>query len=186
MLTLALLGSPQITLDGHSLDSMRRKNRALLYWLACRDEPLSRDEALAFLWPDHPRPSAQRILRTMLSELRHQLGPSLLADAETLALSPDTVVDTRRFEAGLPANAAASSLGVATLASTLDLYRGDFLQGFSLADPPEFDDWVAVKRQHFRALAVRGLAWLAQLHEQQRGYAAALEVVSRALAFDPL
>src|ERR1700687_5676315 len=130
MLTLALLGSPQITLDGRSLDSMRRKNRALLYWLARRDEPLSRDEVLAFLWPDHPRPSAQRILRTMLSELRHQLGPSLLADAETLALALDTVVDPRRFEAGLPATAAASSLGDATLASTLEIYRGDFLQGF--------------------------------------------------------
>src|SRR5713226_339333 len=98
MLTLTLLGLPQITLDGRSLDSMRRKNRALLYWLARRDGPLSRDEALAFLWPDHPRPSALRILRTMLSELRRQLGPALQADAETLALAPDTVVDTRRFE----------------------------------------------------------------------------------------
>src|ERR1700686_683361 len=98
MLSLALLGPPQITLDGRTQDSMRRKNRALLYWRAARDGPGSRDEALAFLWPDHPRPSAQRILRTMLSELRHQLGPALQAETENLALAPGSWVDSRRFE----------------------------------------------------------------------------------------
>ncbi len=118
MLSILLLGPPLITLDGHPLDSLRRKNRALLFCLARRDAPLTRDEALALLWPDHPRPAAQRILRTMLSELRRQLGPALLAEAETLALSPDTVVDTRRFEAGLAtAGTAAPSLSLSALSA---------------------------------------------------------------------
>jgi DNA-binding SARP family transcriptional activator len=109
MLTVLLLGAPQVILDGQPLDSLRRKNRALLYYLASRDEPLTRDEALAFFWPDHPRPAAQRALRTMLSELRRHLGPALLAEAETLALSADAVVDARRFEAGLSARAPSAS-----------------------------------------------------------------------------
>jgi DNA-binding SARP family transcriptional activator/predicted ATPase len=184
MLSLLLLGPPLLSLDGQPLTALRRKNRALLYVLARRDTPLSRDEALAFLWPDHPRPSAQRILRTMLSELRRQLGPALLAEAESLAFAPETVVDTRRFEADI--NAPRASANTPALSATLELYRGDFLQGFSLADPPEFDDWVAAQREHFRTLAIRGLASLAQLHEQQTNYAAALGCVTRALAFDPL
>ena len=73
MLSILLLGPPHLALDGQPLTAPRRKNRALLFVLAARDAPLSRDEALAFLWPDHPRPSAQRILRTMLSELRRQV-----------------------------------------------------------------------------------------------------------------
>jgi predicted ATPase/DNA-binding SARP family transcriptional activator len=187
MLSILLLGPPQITLDGHPLDSLRRKNRALLYYLARRDQPFTRDEVLAFLWPDHPRPAAQRILRTMLSELRHQLGPALQAEAETLALAPESQVDTRRFESGLVAPTASAPFPrAAALAATLALYRGDFLHGFSLADPPEFDDWVAGQREHYQGLAIRGLAALAQLHEQQRNYAAGLEALIRALAFDPL
>src|SRR2546425_10715386 len=129
MLSVLLLGSPVITRDGQSLDSLRRKNRALLFYLARREAPLTRDEALAFLWPDHPRPAAQRILRTMLSELRRQLGPALLADAESLALAPETLVDTRRLEASI--HAPPASANAATLSATLDLYRGDLLQALS-------------------------------------------------------
>ena len=182
MLSLLLLGSPQLTLDGQPLDNLRRKNRALLFCLARRTMPLSRDEALAFLWPDHPRPAAQRILRTMLSDLRRQLGPALLAEPESLSLSSDTLVDTRRFEAGL----AAPNADLLALTAALDLYRGDFLQGFTLADPPDFDDWVARQRKDLRTLAIDGLARLAQLHKQARDPAAALAALNRALAFDPL
>ncbi len=182
MLSILLLGAPLIMLDGQPQDTLRRKNRALVYYLARRVAPVTRDEALAFLWPDHPRPAAQHSLRTTLSELRHQLGPALLIEAENLALAPETQVDTRRFERGI----AAATSGVAVLSATLELYRGDFLQGFSLTDPPEFDDWVAEQREHFRAVAVRGLAALAHLHEQQHDHIAALEALNRALAFDPL
>ncbi len=182
MLSILLLGAPLISVNGQPLDTLRRKNRALVYCLARHVAPLTRDEALAFLWPDHPRPAAQHSLRTTLSELRHQLGPALLVEAESLALAPETQVDTRRFEAGI----AAAGSDLAALSKTLELYRGDFLQGFSLADPPEFDDWVTEQREHFRALAVRGLAALAHLHEQQRDHVAALEALNHALAFDPL
>ena len=89
---------------------MRRKNRALLYCLARRVEPLTRDEALALLWPDHPRPAAQHSLRNTLSELRRQLGPALLIEAESLALAPETQVDTRRFEAGIAAAARGAAM----------------------------------------------------------------------------
>src|SRR5258708_22091228 len=123
MLSILLLGPPKIPLDGRGLDSIRRKTRALLYWLVCRDEPLSRDEALVFLWPDHPRPAALHSLRTTLSELRRQLGPALLVEADSLALALETQVDTRRFELGI----AASGSSVAALSATLELYRGDFL-----------------------------------------------------------
>ena len=90
-----------------------------------------------------------------------------MIEAESLALAPDTQVDTRRFELGI----AASGSSVTSLSATFELYRGDFLQGFTLADPPEFDDWVAEQREHFRALYVRGLVSLAHLHERQRDHA---------------
>ena len=49
MLSILLLGAPHVILDGQPLDTLRRKNRALVYYLALRVAPVTRDEALAFL-----------------------------------------------------------------------------------------------------------------------------------------
>ena len=72
------------------------------------------------------------------------------------------------------------------LISALDLYRGDFLEGFLLADSPQFDDWIASESERYRLMAIRGFTHLAQFYENQRHYAAALNALRRALAFDPL
>ncbi|NTV74530.1 MAG: matrixin family metalloprotease, partial [Holophaga sp.] len=42
------------------------------------------------------------------------------------------------------------------------------------------------QQEHYRRLAIRGFIALAALHEQQQNYAASLEALDRALAFDPL
>jgi DNA-binding SARP family transcriptional activator/predicted ATPase len=181
MLSILLLGPPALLLDQQPLGSLRRKNRALLFYLAEQRRPVSRDHLLAFFWPDHPRQSAQRILRTMLYDLRQQLGPSLEADGEALTLAPETDVDTWRLEAALAAPAEPSGLGAA-----LDLVRGDFLEGFALGDAPEFEDWVARQREHYRGLVMRGLESLAGLHEAQGRYPDALAALNRALVIDPL
>ena len=40
-----------------------------------------------------------------------------------------------------------------TLASCMDRYRGEFLEGFNLKDSPEFDSWQVIKREELRQLA---------------------------------
>src|SRR5262245_29795270 len=96
-LSVILLGPPQLLLNGQRLERLRRKNRALVYYLAAHDKPLTRDHLLAFFWPDHERAAGQQTLRTMLHDLRKHLGESLHADDEMLALAPDTFVDSRTF-----------------------------------------------------------------------------------------
>jgi DNA-binding SARP family transcriptional activator/predicted ATPase len=182
MLSLKLLGTPHIARDGAPLESLRRKNRALLFYVAEQRRPVSRDHLLAFFWPDHPRPAAQRILRTMLYDLRQQLGPAFEADGDALALSPETEVDSWRLEAALAAN----PVEPAALAAALDRVRGDFLEGFTLSDTPEFEDWAARRREHYRGLAMRGLAALAAQHESHGRYPQALAALNRALELDPL
>src|SRR5690349_21922144 len=122
MLSIDLLGAPRLLLDGQPLSLPRRKSRALLFYLAARSTPATRDHLLALLWPDHDRSAAQQILRTSLHGLRKALGPALLVGDDTLALAPDVEVDVRRFEAGL-----APSADPETLKSALALYRDDFL-----------------------------------------------------------
>lgn len=182
MLSIRLFGAPQIAYDQRPVMVTRRKSRALLYYLAAHTLPLTRDQLLAFFWPDHERPTAQQNLRATLYGLRKILGSLLVVDEDTLALSANTWIDSRNFEAQL----SIPSADLRPLKATLDLYQGDFLSGFTLPDLPEFDDWSMVERERYRRLAVGGLIRLSQLYEAQQDFRAGLEALDQALAFDPL
>src|SRR3954466_14198837 len=95
MLVVQLFGTPQIRLNDQPLDRLRRKNRALLYFVAAHAQPVSRDQVLARFWPDHERGTAQQVFRTMLHEIRKSLGGALIVDREMLGLASTACVDTR-------------------------------------------------------------------------------------------
>lgn len=178
MLSLHLFGTPHITLDDKPLNLTRRKSRALVYYLAAHPRPVARDQLLAVLWPDQPRPAAQQVLRTTLHGLRQSFGATLRTEAETLAL--EAAVDVRTFESQI------ANLQFSNLTSTLALYTADFLSSFTLPDVPEYDDWLVTQREHYRRLATRGLTTLATHHEATGDYSAALTALERALTFDAL
>ena len=190
MLSVRLLGPPQLLLDARPLNLTRRKSRALIYYLAAHTHPLTRDHLLSIFWPDLDRPAGQHTLRTTLHSLRKTLGPALIVNDDSLALEAE--VDARLFEIRLlGVQSLISDLRPLTadlqpLTSTLALYRGDFLDGFTLPDASAFDDWAAVEREHHRRLAVRGWTALSQQHEAQQNYQAALDALDRALALDLL
>ncbi len=175
MWSVLLFGAPQILRDDSSIQIPRRKNRALVFYLAAHSKPLTRDQILAFFFIDHERSAAQQIFRTMLHDLRKQLGDALIVQDDTLALANDVFVDARALEAERRFSE-----------TSLQLYRGDFLEGFTLADVPEFEDWVARERERYRALAMRGWMNVAAAYENERDYTHALDALNHALAFDEL
>ncbi len=181
ILEIRLLGSPQLLLDGNAVEGLRRKNRALLFYLAAQNGQASREKLLAFFWPDYDRSAAQPILRTMIHEIRKYLGGTFASDDRMVTLSPAAFIDIRDFSSAL--NSAPPDLRI--LSETLKLYAGDFLEGFSLSDSPQFDDWADSERERYRLMAMNGFARLARLQEGQRNYPAALESMQRALAFNP-
>src|SRR5581483_1879177 len=182
MFSFLLLGAPQILKEGRAIQLPRRKNRALLFYVAAHDKPLTREHLLNFFFPDHERAAAQPILRTMLYDLRKQLDDALIVQDEMLALAPDTVVDARAFQSNLQL----PTSNLQSLTSSLQLYRGDFLDGLTLPDEPQFDDWVNRERERYRALATRGWNKLAALYEDAREYGGALDALERAVALDAL
>jgi DNA-binding SARP family transcriptional activator len=181
-LAIQLFGPPQLMLDGHPVSIGRRKSRALLYYLAAQPTPVTRDHVLTRFWPDHDRAAAQNMLRTNLHGLRTALGAALQGGDETLTIAPDVSVDVRQFAIGL----ASPSNDPALLSRLLEMYRGDFLAGFTLPDMPSFDDWIAVERGQYQRLLIRGLTALSHLHERHQHLGAALAALDRALAVDPL
>ncbi len=183
MLSIHLFGPPQILLDERPVQITRRKSRALLYYLAASPIPCRREALLAFFWPDEERSAGQQVLRTTLYGLRKELGEALVIERESAALADSARVDARRLEAGLNGG---QQTGLPALEAALDLYRGEFLEGFSLPDSGDFESWLAVERQHYRQLVTGGLTTLSHAYEARRDYVSALAALQRALHLDAL
>jgi TolB-like protein/Tfp pilus assembly protein PilF len=129
------------------------KQFALLTYLAARPsgERVSRERILATFWPEMEPGRAHGSLRTAVHRLRQLLGPEIISGnaqqvgipAECLACDARTLLDR-----DLPA--APEEL--------LDLYRGEFLDGFSLLGAPDFERWVDRTRAVLRSRGTE-LAW---------------------------
>jgi DNA-binding SARP family transcriptional activator len=182
MLRVCLLGKAQVLVDDQELHIPRRKSRAVLYYLAAQTQPIRRQQLLALLWPDLPRPAALQTLRTTLHGLRRQLDAALAIQSDQVGLDESVWVDVRFFEGQLNGNLQ----DVTALKQGLELYRGDFLEGFTLPNAQAFEDWLTVTREHFRRLAMRGWTALAAWYETQGDFRHALDSLDRALALNPL
>lgn len=182
MLAIRLFGHPELTLDGRQVKIVRRKSRALLFYLAGHTELLTRDHLLANFWPETERHSAQQSLRSSLYELRKVVGSFLESQGERVGLSAGVSVDLREFESLL----AESENQPEALERALQLYRGEFLEGFSLPDSSVFTDWLVVEQERYRQLVIRALIDLSRYYESKEDYARALEALDRALQFNPL
>jgi DNA-binding SARP family transcriptional activator len=166
-LTFHLLGGAAILEGEAPLSDLRsRTAEALLIYLACHERPISRQFLADFFWDERSEQQAAANLRSILSMLRKQVGPYLIATRQALAFdhNQEHWVDSADFESRMqavePLLNRASLLDDQThqqLKTTLDLYQGDFLQGFYLSESRGFEEWVLVTRERLRRLAAVGL-----------------------------
>lgn len=195
-LQLSLLGSPQVKLADHPLDIARRKVQALLYYLALNREFQQRATLATLLWPESGQQYASGSLRRHLSELNRLLGSGWLEteqDAVRLARRTDVWVDVEDFQRLLAicrehdhSADAVCERCIEPLTAAVDLYRGDLLAGFSLADTPGFDDWQLFQREELRFTLATTLDRLTEAHERQENVGEAITVARRRLNLDPL
>src|SRR4051794_12822701 len=150
-LKLRLLGPPQIEIDNQRVEVKPRKALALLIYLACSEGYQARDSVATLLWPETSQSEARAALRRRLSELATALGSEwLVSDREQLRLATGALLwlDVAEFRDRLElcqSHAHPSSElcmdCLKGLTTAVNLYRGDFLSGFSLPDSPEFEQW---------------------------------------------
>jgi DNA-binding SARP family transcriptional activator len=178
-LRVRLLGAPSIEVGRRRIQTDTRKATALLAYLAVSEQPQRRATLAALLWPENDEQKARGALRRTLSVLRTALGDRWLdAAGETIALERTGVrVDVTEFRDSLRG-------GRYAIADTL--YRGDFLEGFSLRDSPQFDEWQAAQGDALRVDYADALAHLAANAEREGDLAAAIGHAKRRLALDPL
>jgi DNA-binding SARP family transcriptional activator len=153
---------------------------ALLALLATSpDTSISRDRLLGVLWPDRDERTARHLLADSLYVLRQALGDeSIVASGESLRLSPRFVfTDVADFR---------HALNEQRWADALELYRGDFLEGFLVRNAADFDQWALTERSRLRGLALRAAStWTRALEEAGRIHDA-IAAAERALELAPV
>ena len=142
MLRLKTLGGLAVEGDQVPLvaASVRRHRLALLAFVAAAGpRGTSRDKLLAYFWPESDTGHARNCLKQAMFALRHELRHDLFAPgASVLRLDPHAIaVDCWEFEHALERRA---------LRDAVDLYRGPFLDGFSLEGLAEFERWLERER----------------------------------------
>ena len=196
-LELSFLGLFSARLDGAPVTSFEsNKVRALLAYLAVESQrPHARETLAALLWPDWPDSAARSNLRYALADLRkvihdQQAEPPFLVisrDALQFNAASDQRVDVADFiELASKSAAGLSSEGeIERLCRALELYRGEFLDGFAIPDAAPFEDRVRLKREQLHRLHLGVLGELASAYEQEGDIAQALVYAWRGVEFEP-
>ncbi len=199
---------PGLIVDARSqpLPLRSRKQLALLAYLATEYQLVhSRETLLTLFWPDETTSAAQNNLRVTLSRLRDLASKLTMADAPTAELlrternnvqmHPAWIesVDVNHFQRLIattqqhnhPSRSQCTSCQ-ATLQAAVQLYQGDFLTGFGLADCPAFEEWLFMQRERLHLLVVEAYTDLAIYAEASGDLAAARSFTQRQIEFDPL
>jgi hypothetical protein len=74
---------------------------------------------------------------------------------------------------------------VAALRKAIELYRGDFLEGFHVRNAPGFEEWMLGEQERLRQLALQALHMLTTHHTMRGEYGAGVDYITRLLALDP-
>jgi DNA-binding SARP family transcriptional activator/predicted ATPase len=204
-LSIRALGPLEIKLDGEPVSGFESdKVRALLVFLAVAEaRPHRREKLAALLWPERPERSARANLRCALANLRKVLGdrdaaqPFLLVTRQTIQFNPDcnawvdvvALADLLSGGSFPPFNQAPDALAdpetIRRLEEAVELYRGEFLEGFSLADSAAFDEWAVFQQEQLHHQVMEALCCLGGWYESRGELEQALHHAWRQLELDP-
>jgi len=201
-LTVRLFGILSAELGGQPIAFAYGKTKAILAYLALDPgRTVSREKLAGLLWPDQPQEIALDNLRQALSRLRKSIDdPSafqsfLIADRETvqLNLQADLQVDAVLFKGELafcsghvhrhPQTCPTCANHIETACK---IFRGEFLEDFTLPDSDLFEDWAAVQRAQFHEQELEALGWLVNYYQRLGDHPRALDFARQQVVLEPL
>ena len=202
-LSVAVLGPPDVRHGQRCLSFPTRKTLAILAYVVVEGGSHPRDTLTALFWPESDEVSGRASLRTTLARLREGLQATaedrhLVVDRNVIRfdLASDFELDLHHLQAayGLARTitGAERPLGetrqtaIALFQQATTAWRGEFLEGFSLRDAPDFDDWARLQREACRKRMEVVLDRLSLLHADAGSTASAIETADRWVQLNPL
>jgi DNA-binding SARP family transcriptional activator/TolB-like protein len=139
---------------------------------------VSRDRVLSVLWPDADEDRARQRLSQTIYTLRRDLGVDVVLTTPTLRLDASVIsTDVADFRAAVAAK---------NWTEAEALYAGPFLDGFYLAEAPEFERWAESERSSLATDAIRAIETLAKASVGAGRYEEAAEHWRRLTRLDPV
>ncbi len=156
-----------------------RKAEALLVYLACTRQDHAREVLATLFWEEQPQEKALTSLRTALASLRKHVDAYLTVNRGVLGIAPDADIwlDVQAFE---------KHIQQGEYEAAVALYRGDFLEGFSLRDSASFEDWVRQMRERCQRLFESALHTLVEDCLQRGQYPQAIAYSQQLIQANPL
>jgi DNA-binding SARP family transcriptional activator/TolB-like protein len=179
---LQLFGGFRLARQASLPAGLTERARALLAYLAVASDPVPR-QVLAEMLSDGGVEREQRtVLRQALYLLRKATSEKIVVSTanDDLLLNGELVqTDVQLFRIEI------SSHDRSSLATAVDLYRGDFLDGVK-SPSSAFEEWLQARRAGFLDEALGALLKLAAFDAAGGLHDSALAYARRALALDPL
>ncbi len=157
-----------------------RKHLGLIVYLArSPGGARHRDHLVALLWPDKDESKARHSLNEACRAVRRALGDDALTTAgDRVCLALDRIdADWVALERALEQGATRQAL---------ELWRGEFLEGFVIADASPFEDWLAVERSTWRRRLRDTLTAFAEAGAARGQHREARAIADAILRHDPL
>jgi TolB-like protein/lipopolysaccharide biosynthesis regulator YciM len=141
-------------------------------------QPLSRDRALALLWPERDDARGRRLLNLAIHVLRSALGEeAIVSRGDGLLLNPAHIsCDLHGLRAAIAADVPEH---------VVELYTASLLDGFHLAESAEFAHWLDQRRLELSRAYVRALLMLGRRQEHAGDVHAVVGTYRRLVETDP-
>lgn len=158
--------------------AVQRRRIALLALLVMRQQGVSRDKIIAYLWPDSDSERGRHLLSDSVYRVNQELGANTItAVGDDLRLDCDALsCDVLEFERAVEARDHARAAGV---------YAGPFLDGFFLSECVELERWIEGERARLGRSYQEAIESLADAAGAAGEHARAVEWWRRAAALDP-
>lgn len=179
------LGAPQVSYEGTILKFRSRKVLALLIYLVVEGGYHHREKLVDIFWSTSGQSQGNATLRSTLARLKKTLavaGDYLITESGTISfdytqpveLDVNQVID------------ATESGEITQLEVALTNLHGEFLDGFSLKDAPEFDEWAMLQREIWHQRIERVFEQLSRLQVEQGTIDYAISTATHWVAHSPL
>ncbi len=180
MLEIKTFGGLSISVNGRCLGSLGlKKADALLIYLMLERRSHTRGELAALLWPESTQKHAATSLRVALSVLRKYVPDYLDIDRDSARIKPgaSTRIDVSDLE---------QKLSEGDIEHALQLYQGDFLEGFQIQESIAFENWLQLQHQRLQLLVAAALHRSIPGRIEAGDYASGRKLIQRLLELDPL
>ena len=181
MITVQLLGGASLRSGDAPLNgppAQRHRIALLTLIVAAWPQPLSRERAMALLWPERDTANARRLLNLAVHVLRTALGEAAIASTgDGLLLNPSRIsCDLHDLRTAIDAD---------ETERVVRLYAGSLLDGFHLDDSTEFGYWLDEHRTELSHAYVGALHALAERQKQSGDVHGRVRTCLRLVATDP-